>query len=109
MLAGSQHRADDRGIDEHRHTQAHAELLPENIPPKGKAAEDTHHDGGRAGDLPCGQPDSLGHGRVISVALIVGLFDPVQQQHVVVHGEAEQDGKEHHRQPRRDDPRGVRT
>ena len=33
-----QDRADDRGVDEHSHAQAQAELLPINTPPEGEGA-----------------------------------------------------------------------
>ena len=40
------------------------------------------------------QPDSYRHRLVISVPLVIDFLDPVQQQHVVVHGKAEQDGEQ---------------
>lgn len=99
-----QNRPDQGCVDQDRHAKPDAELLHLDVPSKGESSEHSDHDGGRARDLAGGQPDTLGHRLIGRESVVVPFLDAVQQEHVVVHGQAEQDGEEEKRQPCADHP-----
>ena len=64
--------------------------------------EDGDHDRGAGGDDPGGLGQPVGDGERVVAGPVVLLLDPRQQEHLVVHGEAEQDREDPDRQLDRD-------
>ena len=97
-----EHGADDRGVDEEGDGDAEAHLLEHDQVAGGEAAEDGDDDQRGAGDQPRGRADAEGDSTRGVTGLRVALLDPAQQEHLVVHREAEEDGEEEERHPRLD-------
>jgi hypothetical protein len=99
--------ADQGGVDEYRDRQGHAHLLHAEVLPEGDAEEGDHDERRGRGDDPAGPLQPVGH-RVIAVtALVVALLDAGQQEHLVVHRQAEREHEHHDRHPRLDGAEGL--
>ena len=73
--------------------------------PMRERAEHHHHDRRRRGDHPAGGSQAVAH-RVVRVAAVLPLLVHArEQEHLVVHGQPEDDREQHHRQERLDRPR----
>ena len=96
-------RHDDRPhhgrVDEDGDREAEAHLLEHDHLARGHAAEHADHDRGRAGDDAGGAADAVAHGLARVAGLVVALLDAAEQEHLVVHREAEEQGEEHERHP----------
>ncbi len=67
-----------------------------------EAAEDDDHDRGRGGDDLGRGGQAVGDRRAAVAGAVPLLADPGEQEHLVVHRQAEHDGEQHHRHPRLD-------
>ena len=69
-----------------------------------EAAEHADHDRGGGGDDPGGGGEAVGDRVGVVAGAVVLLLDAGEEEHLVVHREAEHDREEHHRRPRLDRP-----
>ena len=100
---GHDHGADDGRVDEERDGDPEAHLLEHDQVAPGKAGEDRDYDQRRPGDQTCRRADAEGDRVVVVAGLRVALANPAEQEHLVVHREAEEDGEEEERHPGLDD------
>src|SRR4051794_32722155 len=97
-----QQAADQGRVDRDRHRQPDPELLHHRIGDEDEAGEDADHDRRRRGDHPAGVGDALDH-RGAGVAGLLEVFLHLgQQEHLVIHREAEED-REHQQRHEADD------
>src|ERR1019366_6569969 len=89
-----QHGSDDEGVDENGAGQADAELLDDDDFPKHEARKDQDQGGGRGGDLQTGSRLTEGHSHAVVVVEEPLLVHPADQEHLVVHGQPEEDGEQ---------------
>ena len=82
--------------------EADAHHLDDAVVLEQEAAEDDDHDRGRGGDDPGRGGQAVGHRRAAVAGAVPLLPDPGEQEHLVVHRQAEHDGEQHHRHPRLD-------
>ena len=99
IVAGSRTRADDRGVDQDRGGEADADLLRHLIRAEREGAEHGDHHERGAGDDARGRLDAVGDGVVVAHAAVDGLADAAEDEHVVVHREAEEDHEQEQRDP----------
>ena len=100
-----QHEDHRRG-QEDRDREAHAELLHDRVAVQHEAPEDADHDQRRGHDHRRTVGDAARHRGAVVLALLAVLRDLRQQEHLVVHREAEQHG-EHHQRDVAGDRNGV--
>ena len=96
-----EHAANDRGVDQKRDADAEPDLLRLGEITAREAREDGDDDQRGAGDHPSRGCNGVRHGFIVVPGAQVALADPAQQEHVVVHGEAEEDREEEERDPGR--------
>ena len=84
--------------------QPRAEQLDDAVVLEHEAAEDHDHDRRGRGDDPRRGGQTVGHGVHRVAGLVVLLLDAGEEEDLVVHGQAEHDGEEHHRDERLDGP-----
>ena len=94
--------ADDRRVDQDRGGEADADLLGQLIAGERERAEYRDHHERRARHDAGGALDAVGDRVVVAHAAVHGLADPADDEHVVVHREAEQDHEQEERDPGRD-------
>ncbi len=100
---------DDGGIDEDRGRQAETEHLDERIVAEDETAEHRDHDQGGRGDDPGGRCEAADH-RLVAVTRGEELLaNTAEQEHLVVHRQAEEDGEHEHRHERHDRDRFGHT
>ena len=100
--AGQQHAADDRRVDQDRRGEPDAELLEEEQRQRREDREHADHHDRRAGDDARRRADAVRDRLVHRGAPLEPLADPADDEHVVVHREAEQDHEQEQRDDRRD-------
>src|SRR5215218_7139680 len=108
-LHGRRHQQhpDHGGVEQDRDGHAEAHLLDGQQLPGGEAEEHDHDQGRGRGDDPPGALQAEGHGPVVVAGLVPGLLDPRQQEHLIVHGQAEGEHEDQHRHGDGDHARGV--
>jgi hypothetical protein len=106
---GQEHHPYDGGVQQYRHGEADAHLLHVLHGERAEHGEDRHHDRGRPGDRPGRAADAGLDGSPVVQTGAAGLADPGDDEHVVVHGEAEQDHQDEERHPRLDRADPLRT
>ena len=79
--------------------EAEAEQLEVAVLAEDERAEDADHDRRRGGDHAAGRGETVGDGLRVVAGAVVLLADAGQQEDLVVHREAEDDGEQHHRRP----------
>src|SRR5581483_3714036 len=90
--------------DGYRHRQAETHQLHLAQVGEDGHHEDQHHDQGAGGDQPGGDGQAGGDGVGVVTGGVPLLLARREQEDLVVHGEAEHDGEEHHRRPGLDRP-----
>ena len=99
---GHEQHANQRGVEQYGQRQTRAEQFDDPVVLQQEGAEHDHHDRRRGGDHPGGRRQSVGD-RVHRIAgAVVLLLDARQQEHLVVHRQAEHDREQHHRHERFD-------
>ena len=99
--------AHDERVEQHGAGQADAEQLDHPLAAEDERAEHEHHDRGRGGDRPTGRRQTVGDRLARVAAAVPLLVDAADQEHLVVHREAEQDREHQDREERpRSDPSG---
>jgi hypothetical protein len=73
-------------------------ILPKDVLAEDERDEHRHHDRGSRGDDPSGLGQAVGDGEGVVTAPVVLLLDPRDQEHLVVHGQPEQDREDPDRQ-----------
>ncbi len=96
---GHQDHPHERRIDEHRDRQPEADQLDRPDVGHDEAAEHTDHDRSRSGDDPGCRRQALHDSGAVVARAVVLLTDGREQEDLVVHRQAEDDGEEHHRSP----------
>ena len=102
IVAGSSTRADDRRVDQDRRREPDAELLEEQHRERAEDREHADHDDRCARDDAGGGLDPVRDRLVRARAAVERLADPADDEHVVVHREAEQDHEQEQRHHRLD-------
>src|SRR5215216_2500197 len=102
-----QQHPDHGGVEQDRDGHAQTHLLDGQQLPGGEAEEHDHDQGRRRGDDPPGALQAEGDRPVVVAGLVPGLLDPRQQEHLVVHGQAEGEHEDQHRDGDVDHARGV--
>ena len=88
--------------EQYRARQDDSEQLYHALAAKHERAEHQHHDRGGGGDRSAGGGQAVRDGRAIVATAVPFLEDPADQEHLVVHGEAEQDREHEHGHERLD-------
>ena len=99
---GEQDAPDDRRVDQDRRGEPDAELLEEQHRQRREDREHADHHDRRAGDDARRRADPVRDRLVHRVALLEPLADPADDEHVIVHREAEQDHEQEQRDHGRD-------
>src|ERR687891_71001 len=97
---GDEHQPHDGGVDEDRRRHADAHQLEEDLGAEDEGEEDNDHDRGGGGDHARGPGDPFDDGAVCLPVVQVLLAHAREQEHLVVHREAEQDREHDHRDRR---------
>ena len=97
---------DDRGVEEDGHGEAQAKLADDDQAEGHEDGEDHDHDGRRAGDRAGRLGDAPSHRAMGVQAAVVPLLDPREDEHLVVHRQAEEDGEDEDGHPVLDDLAG---
>jgi len=93
MEVGSE-GADDGGVEEDGDGKAEAELFHSKVAHEGEDEGDSDHDGGCIRDDGGGALHAGGDRLIGAQALLLELLDPAHYEHLVVDGEAEEEGEE---------------
>ena len=80
--------------------ESDAELLDDPLPTEDEGTEHEDHDERRRGDRLAGGRQAVAHGDPVVARLDVLLVDPGDEEDLVVHGQPEEDGEQHHGQER---------
>src|SRR5664280_778134 len=88
-----QQGAHDGGIDQDGDEHAYPDHLHDHDAGGGKSADNNGEQDRRAGDDPATALQSVGHRRRVVAGTVPLLADPGYQEDLVVHGQAEDDGK----------------
>ena len=92
-----EHQPDDGGVEEDRDGERDADLLDLGQAGHREDQEDEDHDHGRARDRLRRVRQTAGHGGPVVMGLVVALLDPREQEHLVVHRQAEDDRQDQRR------------
>ena len=101
---GQQQAADDERVEEHGAGEAQAELLDDAVFAEHEREEHAHHDRRGGGHHAPGQRQALGDRARVFAGVRPALVDARDQEHLVVHRQAEHDREQHHRDERLDRP-----
>ena len=109
IVAGHQHHPDDGRVDEDRGGEAEAEQLERRLGRRGRSRRTrvTMISAAAVITRAVAARPSATASRVVAGAVVL-LADPREQEHLVVHRQAEQDREHHHRDERRDRARSCR-
>ena len=91
--------ADDRRVDQDRGGEADADLLGQLVAGEREGAEDRDHHERGAGHDAGRALDAVGDRVVVAHAAVHGFADAAEDEHVVVHRQAEQDHEQEQRDP----------
>ena len=95
LHAGGNENGPHQGsVQENGDGKPEAHLLVDGALARGKGPEDGDHDESGAGDNAGGGPEAIGYGLGVVTGLVIALPDAAEEEDVVIHGEAEEDGKE---------------
>ena len=92
--------ANEGGIDDHRDRHPDADGLDGHDAREREGEEDAGHDRRRTGDQAPAAFESVGDGRAVVAGANPRLLHSRKQEHLVVHGQPEDDAEEQHRDGR---------
>jgi hypothetical protein len=101
-----QQAAHDHRVDQDAGPQPGGQDLQVGLRAGGHGQEAQHQDRRRAGDQAPGPAQALHHGVPGVTRTVIGLPDAGEDEHLVVHRQAEQEREHHQRHPHRDRPGG---
>src|SRR5205823_6928049 len=94
---GHDQGSDQGGVDGDGQGQPKTDRLDQHYVGEAEGEEDRHHDGGGARDQTAALLQSIGDGLAGVTAAPVLLLDPADQEHLVIHGEPEDEAEEQDR------------
>src|SRR6266545_3788247 len=94
-----EHGAHDRRVDEHRDREAEPHLLHRDLAHRGEEREDADHDERGARDRSRRAGDRVRDRFLRPLTRVDAFLDAAEDEHVVVHRQAEQDHEQEQRQP----------